>query len=932
MSGDAATAGDLAPKSLLGRANECAVLDRLTTDVASGASRALVLRGDPGVGKSALLRYLVDQCAGWSVLSATGVQTETDLAYSGLQQLCAPLLKKHLDRLPVPQCVALSTALGLASGPAPDRFLVGLAALSLVSDAAEERPVACVVDDAQWLDRASAQVLSFVARRLLAERVALVCSARTQAEDDVLAGLPELPLNGLSDRDARRLLLSQVHGPLDAAVVDQLVLESHGNPLALLELPRNWRAGDLAGGFGLPDSSATARRIEQSYVRRLAVLPPDTQLLALLAAAEPLGDPALLSRAAGLLGTDLTPAAPAVDVGLLEMGDRVTFAHPLARSATYHQAGTDHRRRVHSALALSTDAQVDPERRAWHRARAAAGPDEEVAGELERSAGRARGRGGLAAAAAFLTRATELTPEPADRSRRALDAAFAHVQAGAFDAARRLSAVARAGPADERQRARIDLLEAQLALTSSRGNAATSRLLAAARRLETLDVDVARETYLDAFTASLFGARLNDGVDVSDVAAAARAVPPPRRSDPRAVDVLLDAFTALTEDDELAVPRCRAALDKLLEDRDAPEAELRWFWHGTVLALVLWDDASAYALSDHHTRVARSTGALSQLAVALSSHTSVLVFRGDSSAADFAVAEAESVKDVTGIAAAPYGALLLRSWRGLERETRELVDATVREASTRGEGIGVAVSEYAHAVLCNGLGQYDEAFVAASRATQDPRELVAHNWGLTELVESGVRSGRMDVATEAQQRLARKATASATDWALGLETRSRALLNDGDAAERLYRRAVAHLERTSVRSELARAHLLYGEWLRRANRRVDARAELTAAYEAFAAMGMAAFGERARGELLATGASVRKRNVAAADELTPQEVHIAHLACDGLSNTEIGSQLFLSARTVEWHLRKVFRKLGISSRRQLSGTLSAQGRPATPRP
>ena len=907
---------------LLGRARECAALGRIKTDVTDSGSRVLVLRGEPGAGKTTLLRYLQGELKDWRSLVASGVESETELAYSGLHQLCAPLLDAHLDRLPVPQRDALAIALGMTSaGAPPDRFLVGLATLSLVADAAEQQPVACFIDDGQWLDRASGQVLSFVARRLLAEPVALICATRTGQDDDVLAGLPELAVHGLTDQDARALLLSSIHGPMDSAIIDQIVTESHGNPLALLELPRTWQESDLAGGYGLPDTHTTTHRIERSYVRRLERLPTEARLLALVAAAEPLGDPVLLSRAADLLGADLARAHPAVDAGLLEVGDRVTFAHPLARSATYHQATTDSRHRVHSALAAATDADADPDRRAWHLARATVGPDEGVAAELERSAGRAQARGGLAAAAAFLTRAMELTPDLAQRSRRALDAAFANVQAGSFPTARRLHAIAGRGPIDESQRATRELLGAQLILAASRGNDAAAPLLAAARNLETFDVDQARETYLDAFTAALFGARLNVTVTAGDVATAASAAPHGRADDPRAVDLLLDAFTAITSDYEGAVPICRAAVDRLHRDMSSPSAELRWFWHGTVLALELWDDRGAYALSNHHSRVARGTGALSQLALALSSYTPVLVFRGDIAAAEYAVGEAEAVQEATAVQAAPYGALILTAWRGLERPTKDLVDATVREATLRGEGIGIAVAEYARAVVCNGLAQYEEALGAATRATADSAELVAHNWGLGELVEAGVRSGRLDLAEQAHRRLARKTHASGTYWANGIEARCRALLTEGSQAETAYRESIAHFDQATVRAELARTHLLYGEWLRRANRRTEARMELAVAHDSLSSMRLAAFAERARGELLATGGTVRKRTVAVEEVLTPQEGQIARLARDGLTNIEIGSQLFLSARTIEWHMRKVFRKLNIRSRRQLHTSL-----------
>jgi DNA-binding CsgD family transcriptional regulator len=852
-------------------------VDQLLADVLAGRGRVLVLRGEAGVGKSALLGYLADRVAGWQVARAVGVESETELAYAGLHQLCGPLLER-LDRLPVPQRDALATVFGLSAGPAPDRLMVGLATLTLVAEVAGRDPLICIVDDAQWLDQASAQVLGFVARRLLAERVALVFAARTGVGDDVLAGLPELTVGGLGDRDARALLLDSMHGPLDAAVCDQIVTESHGNPRALLELPRTWTAAALAGGFGLPASQPVVSKI------------------------------------------DMAAAVPAADAGLLQVHWRVEFAHPLVRSAAYHAAATDDRFKVHRALASATDAEKDPDRRAWHRARATPGPDEAVAAELERSAGRAQARGGLAAAAAFLTRATELTPVPAQRVRRALDAAFASVQAGAFDSARTLLTIAGGGPVDELQRARIDLLRAQLAFASSRGNEATRLLLAAAGRLEPLDLGLARQTCLDAFSAAQFAARLNDGVGVAEVARAARAAP--RRGDePTAGDLLLDAFGALTDDYEMAVPLCRDALRHLRAVDISARERLRWLWQGCVLALELWDDESAYALSDRHLQIARRTGALSELPLALGSRTPILVFCGELSAAASLVEEARAVVEAMGVGEAPYGALTLAAWRGQARQARELIEVTLREVRSRGEGVGVAICEYSHAVLGNGLGEYDEALAAARRACEDPQEMVAHNWGLTELIESAARTGRTDLATDALDRLASKARASGTDWALGVEARSRALLSDGDDADMRFREAIAHLGRTRVRAELGRAHLLYGEWLRRANRRVDARDQLSIAYEMLSAMGIEGFAERAHRELLATGATVRKRNVETHVDLTAQEAQIARLARDGLSNPEIGAQLFISARTVEWHLRKVFAKLGVSSRKQLRDAL-----------
>ena len=902
--------------SLLGRAGECAILDELVAGVRRGESRSLVLRGEAGIGKTALLEYLVESASDVTVVQAVGVESEMELPYASLQQLCAPLLDP-LDRLPAPQRQALEIVFGLSGGAVPDRFLVGLGVLSLFSAVAEERPLLCVVDDAQWLDRASALALAFVARRLLAESVGVAFAAREPGRE--LQDVTQLEVHGLLNGDARSLLHSAVRFKLDERVRDRIVVETRGNPLALLELPRGLTATQLAGGFGLLGAQGLSGRIEESFVRRLEGLSDGARRLLLLAAADSVGDPLLLLRACEQLGIAVSAVDAETD-GLVAIGARVAFRHPLVRSAVYRSASVQERRVVHLALAEASDRDVDPDRHAWHLAAAAAGPDEQVAVELERSAGRAQARGGLAATAAFLERAVALTEDPARRADRALAAAQASFQAGAFDVALGLLAAAEAGPLGEFQRARIDLVRAQLVLASSRRTDATPLLLAAARRLEPLDISLARETYINAFFAALIGARLNHSVGVPEVAQAARGAA--RRSDdePTTAGLLLDALVALADDYDAAVPLCREALQKVSADKISPEERLRWFQGGTV-AFEVWDDESAYVLSQHHVQIARETGTLNELAPALNMHTPMLVFSGELSAAASAVAETQSIEEMTEIRTAPYGALVLEAWRGNPRETRALIERTLREATARGEGIGVATSEYARAVLCNGLGQYEEALVAACSASEY-QEVVAENWGLSELIEPATRTGRTDLAIDALNRLARKARAAGTGWALGIEARSRALLSEGDRAEDLFREAIGHLGRTRLRAELARSHLLYGEWLRREGRRVDARAELRAALAQFVSMGMEAFAERARRELLATGEKPRKRTVETRDDLTPQERQIAQLACDGLSNPEIGARLFLSPRTVEWHLRKVFGKLGIRSRHQLASALA----------
>ena len=898
---------------LRGRADECALLDALIDDVLRGKSRSLLLRGEAGIGKTALLEYMIGSASDLTVVRAVGMESEMELAYATLHQLCAPMLDR-LSGLPAPQHQALEIVFGLSAGAAPDRFVVALAALSLFSEMADERPLLCVVDDAQWLDKASALTLAFVARRLLAEPAGIVFAARQPGEE--LAHVPELEVHGLENGDARALLGMAVDFRLDERVRDRIVAETRGNPLALLELPRGLTAMQLAGGFGIAQPQALSVQIEESFVRRFEKLSDEARQLVLVAAAEPLGDPLLVLRASERLG-NVVSAVEAETDGLLAIGERVIFRHPLVRSAVYRSADAGDRRAVHLALAEATDPQADPDRRAWHLAAAAAGPDEQVAAELERSAARAQARGGIAATAAFLERAAALTEDPARRAQRALAAAQASVQAGAFDAAHGLLAAAEADPLDEFGRALIDLLRAQLAFASSRGTEATPLLLAAARRLERLDLPLARETYLDAFAPALFGARLNETVGLHDVARAARAAPRQSADEPRATDLLLDTLVALTDDYDKAIPLCREALDKLSGETVSPRERLRWLWQGCVVALEAWDDTSAYLLSNRSVEIAREAGTLTELALALSARTPVLVFCGEFAAAASTVAETQSVEEATGIRAAPYGALILEAWRGKPREARALIDTTIREVASRGEGIGVAISEYARAVLCNGLGQYEEALVAAN-STCRYREVVAENWGLSELIEAAARIGRADQATDAMDRLAMKTRATGTDWALGIEARSRALLSKGAVAQRHFREAIDHLSRTRMRVELARGHLLYGEWLRREHRQSDARAELRTALDQFRSIGMYAFAERARAELAGTGEKVPKRAVETRDDLTAQERQIAELAREGLSNPEIGQRLFLSPRTVEWHLRKVFGKLGVSSRKELA--------------
>jgi DNA-binding CsgD family transcriptional regulator len=899
------------------------MLEELLADVRHGVSRTLVLRGEAGIGKTALLRYLIDSAAGMSVVSAAGVESEMELAYASLHQVCAPLLDR-LERLPLPQRQALETVFGVSAGPPPDRFLVGLGVLSLLAEDADGCPLLCVIDDAQWLDQASALTLAFVARRLLAEPVGIVFAAREPGAE--LQHVADLEVHGLAGGDARALLLGYVHGPLDPAVFEQILAESHGNPLALIELPRTRRPADLAGGFGVPASRGVDSKIEQSYAKRILGLPPDTQLLLLAAAAEPLGDPVLLERAAGVLGIGMAAAGPAVDAALLTIGGRVAFAHPLVRSAAYGSAVSDERRRVHRALAESIDPLKDPDRRAWHRARATAGTDEDVAAELERSAGRAQARGGVAAAAAFLERAAALSPDPRERARRWLEAADAKQLAGAPQAASTLLAAAGEGPLDERESALAERLKGQIALDLRRPGEAAPFLLDAAGRLQSIEPALARKTYLEAMRAGQIGGVFTEET-LRSVAEAARKIPLPSGT-PGAFDVLLAGLAVrYTDGYSASAELLKRALRAVRDEDGRAERDVRWPGFARAVALDLFDAETCHAICARSVELARERGALGVLPLALNYLAGLLSFEGDLDAAEALVEESDAIADATGATRVEWAKLLLAGFRGDETAFSELAEGIEPVAIVRGDGVVLTFGELARAVLYNGLGNYDAALPAAQSATAR-EELTVSVWSLPELVEAAVRCGRSEVAGGALERLAERTQAAGTELALGIEARSRALLSEGRVADELYREGVDRLGRCRLAPDRARAHLLYGEWLRRERRRVDARTQLRTAYDQFTSIGMAAFAERARHELLATGEHVHKRTPEAQDDLTAQERQIARLARDGLSNIEIGGRLFISQHTVAYHLRKVFSKLGVTKRQQLAGALGDQAEAA----
>jgi len=894
---------------LRGRRAECEVLDGLLGEVREGRSAVLVLRGEPGIGKTALLEHLVEAASGFRVLRAASVESEMEMPFAGLHELCAPMLGR-LGLLAEPQRRALSVAFGLASGDPPDRFLVGLAALSLVAETAEEQPLLCVIDDAQWLDNVSAQVLGFVGRRLLAESVGLVFAARTPVPaPDPLTGLRELNLGGLEVESARELLTTVAAGPLDERVRDRIIEETHGNPLALLELGR----ARLAGGFALPVIHDLSRCIEDEYAERLGALPVEGQRLALLAAADPVGDVAVLLRAAETLGHDIVMVGRTQAAGLFEIGTTVRFRHPLVRSAAYRCAAGEDRRAAHAALAAATDPETDADRRAWHHAHATIEPDEAVAQELIGSADRARRRGGMAAAAAFWARAADLTPDPGARACRSLTAAEVAAAAGDFETAQALLVTAEIGPLEELRAAEVQRMRARVAFALRRGSDAPPLLVQAAQRLEPLNPDLARQTYLEALLAAIYAGYGAYGT----VAPAARSVPD--GPDPSAHGELLRRGLAvrMTDGYVAAAP----PLTEALRQYCAGPIELDWVGNTySLVAMDLCDADTCFDLASARVTLARTNGTLSWLPSALDHLAAIHTQAGELDRAAGLLAEADRIDPGIRAAMLPYVALHLAACRGEATTALDLFDAVVAGATVRGMGGAVSYAEYGKAVLYNGLGEYGFAAEAAQRAGAG-EEVIVFSWALYELVEAAARSDQPKEAAAAAAHLSAVAEASGTDWALGSAARSRALVAEGPVAEALYREAIDRLSGTRMLFHTARARLVYGEWLRREGRRVDAREQLRLAFEAFSLMGSQSFGERARRELLATGEKVRKRDESTRADLTPQEEEIAQLARDRRTNSEIGAQLFLSARTVEWHLRKVFAKLGISSRRELDEAL-----------
>jgi DNA-binding CsgD family transcriptional regulator len=888
-------------------ASERATLDRLLQAALRGQGTALVVRGEPGLGKTTLVKHVIESVSGFRLVTLSGIEAEQDLSFAGLHRLCAPMLD-GLGRLPHPQREALAVAFGERPGVAADRFFLGLAVLGLIAVVGADQPLVLVVDDAQWLDPPSRQVLAFVARRLPPQPVAVVFTASEPIEE--LEGLPELVLRNLTDAEAHALLAAVVPGPLDPKVRDRFLAESQGNPRTLLDLACSLPPERLAGGLGLPAAPAPVDLLTSRLRSQLGGLPVQVRRLLLVAAADPEGDPTLLSRAAARLDIGAGAIDEARSLGLLGFGSCIAFRQPVMRSVVYHGASPDERRCVHRALADAIDPQAARDLRAWHQAHATRARDEDVAHELERSADRARARGGLAAMAALLERSADLTPEPVRRAQRVLAAAQAAFDAGSLGAAAELVASTSAGPLDEFGRAGLRRLRAKLAVAMRRAPDAPASLLDAATTLERFDVRLARDTYLDAFEATMLVGQPDTDDRLTDIAAAAVAAPP--AESPVAADLLLDGLAMLfTEDCELAAPTLRRAVDAL-----STTGDVRWGGLASRAAAELLDADAMVELATRSVGVARDTGALAHLPTALDHLAAVHVQAGEFGLAARLIEEARAISTATGQAPVTCASLVLGAWRGSVTDTADSTEPGRRDVVIRGDGRQITDTAYATAVLDNGMGRYRHALDATRAACG--REGPASYWLLPELVEAAARADERAIALAACARLTERAQISGTEWALGIEARSLALVTDGPAAEKLYREAIERLGRCQASAHLARAHLVYGEWLRRERRRRDAREQLRIAHDMFSTMGADAFALRTHRELLATGERAHKRAAETAGDLTPQEAQIAQLARDGHSNPQIGTRLFISARTVEYHLHKVFVKLGINSRNQLA--------------
>jgi len=898
---------------LVGRDREQRVLDDMLRMARDGQGVALVIEGDPGIGKTALLDALADRATGFIVLRAVGTETEMAIDYAVLHQLIHPRMEL-VDRLPQVQRAALRVALGLESGPAPDEFMVGLGVLGILGEATAEHPMLCIIDDAHLVDHASLFACGFVARRLQAERAAVCFGCRRADELPEVAGIEVLRIGPLDPEASRQLLDEHVPGPLDPAVRERLLNELRGNPLALRELPYGLTVEQISGGFGLPTTATLTGAIEDSYRRRVRQLPEQTRRLLLLAACDATGDAPLFRAAARSLGLDPADTAPAERARLVEVDEHhVAFLHPIIRVVCYRDAPVSERQRAHRALAAAMDESRAPERRAWQLARAADGPDDQLADLLEQTAGRAERRGGVAAGAAFMERAAQLTVDPRKRALRMIAAARDKLEVGAVDASAAILADLDPAPLTEEERPRLRLLKAEVEGFRTNTCDVVRDLLGVGAGLAKHDAYLSRETYLEALEANTYAESFSD---MSSAQVAAQCAHAPAVEHPRGIDLLLDGLvTRFLEGPSRAAPLLEAAVAAM-----APTADLRWVSLGIRAAIDAWDAEGAALLAEAAERTGRSTARLRSLPLALNY---LAIIRGARDGrlryAEEMIDEAERISAAMGLEPWYYGRLMLTASRG-DADVFASVAARADElARQQKDGSLIAYCMTCEAVLRVGLADYRRALtVALPVAAEDG---LGHSAVLPELIEAAVRVGDMAAARHGVAQLAPCLEGRRGAYAAGIWARSRALVAEDGEAAALYEQAIEALGQGPTRWHLARAELLYGEWLRRRGERAAAREQLRAAYERFAEAGGRGFAERAYGELAATGEHARRRTPEARDQLTPQELRIARLARDGTSNPDIAAQLFISRSTVEYHLHKVYVKLAIGSRAELAAAL-----------
>ncbi len=911
---------------LLDRQAEKAAIDRVLGCVRGGFSGTVVLRGGPGVGKTALLGCAIDSAPDLQVCGVAGVEAEIGLAFGALYQLLVPFLPRIADLGP-PQRHALRVAFGLEEGPPPSRFLVGLATLMVLSHAAEDQPVLCLVDDTQWLDAESAQALAFAARRLYADRVGMIvtmgepATLPEPATQQMFEGLPAVVVGGLPAAEAAELLRRVAGAHLDEQVVRRILADTQRNPLALAELGAQFTADQLAGRASLPEPIPLSQRLEQRFLRQVRDLPADTQAFLLLVGADISGDRVGLWRAASLAGIDADAAeAVAEAVGLVELsGSSVRFRHPLIRSAIYHGATDAQRRAAHLALAEASDSgsAAGRSRRAWHRAAAAIAPDEGIAAGLEKAAERESARGGYAARAALLRRAVELTPGDGRRARREVARAEAELISGHPDTARDLVTGALPRLADDRQRGLAKRLNGAILFATGDAAAAADALAEASQALAP-DDRAARDTILEAIRAAMWAGP----AQTRNITRAARPFPGLTGSEPTISDLLLEGWQArFAAGYSQAVAPLRAAVAALRADDLDPVTGLEWFEMGVAAAGSLWDDQGVIDLTGRWVHAARTLGALTELPLAMAWQAFSATVAGRFQDADTRSAELRELVAVSprpgkvGIDSRSEGLLL--AYRGQLAAARASGIAQIRDCTARGQRKLAEFGQYIVAVADMCAGDCDAAAAAALTVIEDDTPCTAE-WALPELIEAATRADHRDVAGSAFATLSERALAAGTPWALGLRARCAALIDAGEHAEEHYREAVSQLQQSRATVDLARTHLLFGQWLRRARRRRDARRELRTAWDMFTAMGADGFAEQASTELRATGERARARTPETAFDLTPREAGVADLAAAGASNNEIAAQLFITPSTVEHHLGSVFRKLGITSRTQLA--------------